>query len=109
MKFKDAKLFYIFSCIAIGLIILLPSLFAVFPLPREEMFSELWLLDSNHKILDELFTVSENISHMIYFDVANHMGDLEFYKVNVKFRNQNEPLPNRILAPLIVVNGSISL
>jgi uncharacterized membrane protein len=90
MDLERAKLFYAFSCIMLGIIILSPTLFALVPLPEGEKFSELWLLGSNHMIENDAFNIRLGETHSFYLGVNNHMNDLEYYKVYVKLRNQTE-------------------
>ena len=96
MNFGDFKLFYWLSCLALGLVILSPTLAMVVRLPGGERFSELWILGPEHMAEGYPFNVSENSVHKMYLGVGNHMGDLEYYLVYVKFRNQNESLPNNV-------------
>ena len=96
MNFENAKLVYLFSCIILGLIILAPSLLTFYSFPEGERFSELWLLGSNHLIESGVFDISEKESNTLYLGVFNNMKDLEFYKVNVKFRNPSESLPDSV-------------
>jgi uncharacterized membrane protein len=96
MNFENIKLLYVFSCIILSFIILSPILSSIIAFPEGESFSELWLLQSNHVIESGSLNVSTGKSNTVYLGVANHMGKLEYYKVYVKFRLQNEPLPNSV-------------
>ena len=96
MNFGDSKLLYWLSCLALGLVILSPTLAMVVRLPGGERFSELWILGPGHMAEDYPFNVSENSVHKMYLGVGNHMGDFEYYLVYVKLRNQNESLPNNV-------------
>lgn len=89
MNFINAKLFYVISCVSLGLIILSPTLFAFIPLPEGEEFSELWLLGSNHMIESGAVNVYLNQPYTFYLGVGNHMGDLEYYAIFVKLRSQS--------------------
>ena len=93
MNLENAKLFYVLSCIALGLVILSPTLFAVAPFPEGKRFSELVLLGPNHMIESVAFNVSLNKPSTVYLGVGNHMGESEYYTVYVKLRNQTQPLP----------------
>jgi len=95
MNFGNVKLLYLLSCIALGSIILAPTLYAFIPFPGGDKFSELWLLGSNHLIENGKHEVSANKPFSVYLGVANHMGDLEFYKVHVKLGSLSDPLPDR--------------
>jgi hypothetical protein len=94
VNFGDAKLVYVFSCVALGLIILSPTLAEVVTFPSGEKFSELWILGQNRMAEGYPFNVSAGVSYRVYLGVGNHMGDLGYYRVYVKFRNESEPLPN---------------
>jgi len=95
LNHENLKLFYAFSCITLGLIILLPALSSVITFPEGETFSELWLLGSNNQIESGALNVSEARPFTVHLGVANHMGAAEYYRVYAKFRQQNEPLPNK--------------
>jgi Protein of unknown function (DUF1616) len=97
MNLADIKLIYVFSCIMLGLIILSPTLFAIVSFPRDEQFSELYILGSDHMLDDIPSNIAENSLHTVYISVGNHMGYLESYLVYVKLRNQTEPLPDSIM------------
>jgi hypothetical protein len=96
MSLEDLKLLYVFSCIALSVIILSPTLAMVIRLPSGEKFSELWLLGPGHMAEDYPFNVLPNQVYEMYLGATNHMGGLEYYMVYAKFRNQTEPLPDSI-------------
>jgi uncharacterized membrane protein len=95
MNFKNAKIFYGFLCFVLSLIILSPLLFSFISIPEGKDFTELWLLGSNHEIETDPLIIFERTPFTVYLGVANHMGDLEYYKIYVKLRHQNETLPDR--------------
>jgi hypothetical protein len=90
----DAKLIYAFSCVALSLIILSPTLAMIVPFPSGEQFSELWVLGPNRMAEGYPFNVSRDGSYKVYLGVGNHLGSVGYYRVIAKFRNQSEPLPN---------------
>lgn len=92
MNLENARLVYVVSCVLLGFVILLPTLFAVFPLPEDESFSELWLLNSNHMIGSGAMNVLLNKPYTVYLGVGNQMGDLEYYTVYVKLLDSSEGL-----------------
>ena len=59
-----------------------------------EHFSEFYVLGPGHLAEDYPFNVEESGNYSVYVGVDNHMASSIFYNVRVKFRNQNEPLPN---------------
>jgi hypothetical protein len=94
VNFENVKLVYVFSCVALCLVILSPTLASVVTFPEGEKFSELWVLGPNRMAEGYPFNVSAGEVYKVYLGVGNHMGDLGYYRVYVKFRNQSEPLPN---------------
>ena len=94
MSFENFKLLYMLSCIGLGLIVLSPTLAMVIQVPGGERFSELWILGPGHMAEDYPFNVAANEVYKVYLGIGNHMIGLEYYKVNVKFRNQTEPVPD---------------
>lgn len=95
---SDLKLVYVASCVILGLIIVAPTLATVITLPGGERFSELWLLGQNHMAEDYPFNVKADEQYKVYLGLGNHMGDLEYYLLYVKFRNQTESLPDSVNA-----------
>lgn len=94
MSLDDVKSLYVLSCFVLCLIILSPT-FAVFLFfPSGERFSELWVLGSGHMAEDYPFDVEAGGVYRIYLGIGNRMGDLRYYRVYVKFRNQTEALPD---------------
>lgn len=71
-----------------------PTLNLIIAWPTGERFSELWVLGPMQMATDYPFNVRENEHYNISLGVGNHMGDLEYYVVYVKFRNQTEQLAN---------------
>ena len=96
MNFETVKLFYVFSCIALCLVILSPTLLTIVPFPEGEKFSEIWLLGPTHMMEGYPFDVSPGASHHVFLSVGNQMGDLECYSLQVKLRNESEPMPDKL-------------
>ena len=94
MNFENVKLSYVFSCVVLCLVILSPTLLTFVSFPEGEKFSELWILGPNRMVEGYSFNVSAGELYKVYLGVGNHMGDLEYYTIYVKLRNQTEPLPN---------------
>ena len=59
-----------------------------------ERFSELWVLDSKHSIKSYPLEVEVGDEHTFFVDVTNHIGNLEYYKISLKFSNSTEFLPD---------------
>ena len=59
-----------------------------------EHFSEFYVLGPGYLADDYPFNMEESEKYSVYVGVDNQMSSSIFYNVRVKFRNQNEPLPN---------------
>ena len=94
MNGGELKLYYILSCVVLSLIILSPAIINVVPFPAEETFSEIWILGPDHIIGNVPLAISANTVYTVYLDVGNHMGELKYYAILAKIRNQSEPLPD---------------
>lgn len=94
MNLENVKLFYVSSCVLLAFVILAPTLMAVVSFPEGEKFSELWILGSNRMAEGYPFNVAPGGRYSVLLGVGNYMGDLEYYTVYVKLRNQTESFPN---------------
>jgi hypothetical protein len=94
VNFETVKLFYVFSCVALCLVILSPTLLAIVSFPEGEKFSEMWLLGPTHMMEGYPFHVSPRASYHVFLGVGNQMGGLEYYSLQVKLRNESEPVPD---------------
>ncbi len=95
MNLADYRTVYVSVCVVLGLIILTPTLAYVVSFPGER-FSELWLLGPNQLAEDYPFNVTVGQVNRVYLGVTNHMGDLEYYRIYVKFRNQTDSMPDTV-------------
>lgn len=79
----------------IGVIVFsVPSALVLVRLPSGERFSELYVLGPSHMANGYPFSVSAGPEYCVYLGVGNHMGESEYYRAVVKFRNASESLPN---------------
>jgi len=93
MNFEDYKMAFLSATLISILIVSSPTIALLLPATGER-FSELWVLGPNHMAEDYPFNVSEGKKYQIYVGVRNHLGDLAYYAVYVKFRNQTQGPPN---------------
>lgn len=98
MSLNDLKIAYFSGCLLLGLVILSPTLAMFVQLPSGEAFSEFWILGAGHMAEDYPFNVENNTIYKIYLGIGNRMGQAEYYRVQVKLRNQTESFPNTTLA-----------
>jgi len=95
MNLEGYRILFIAGTLVLMLIIAFPtlSLGVMFPSGAAK-FSEFWLLGPNHMLGDYPFTVKTNETYQTFVGVGNHMGQDSYYKILVKFRSSNQPLPN---------------
>jgi len=94
LKLEDFKTIFLIVSLVGSLIIASPALAFVLPPRVGEKFSELYILGPNHMAEDYPFNIKTGETYKIYLGVTNHMASSTYYALYVKFRNQNEPLPN---------------
>lgn len=93
---ENYKAIFITVTFVSALLVASPALSRVLVYPRTEFFTELWILDSNHKAENYPFNISSNQDYSIYLGVGNHLGYCAYYMVQVKFRNESQPAPTSL-------------
>jgi hypothetical protein len=94
VNFENTRRLYMFSCIVLCLVFLSPTVAVIVPFPEGEKFSELWILGPTHMMEGYPFNVSQGVNYHVFLDVGNQMGDLEYYSIRVKLRNQSDVMPD---------------
>jgi len=95
MSVKAYRSWFIVGSLTLILAAAAPTLALFISVPRNsERFSELWLLGSDHKAEDYPFNVKVNETYNVYLGVGNHQGFSAYYRIDVKLRNQTQPLPD---------------
>jgi hypothetical protein len=92
----SVKQFGLAYWMVVGILFLLvasPFLSRVLVYPRTEFFTELWILDANHKTENYPFNITRNQNYSIWLNIGNHLGYCTYYSVQVKFRNQTQEAP----------------
>jgi len=94
LELDDFRILFVVAGLILVLVAASPVL-SLISLPRSgERFSELWLLDSEHKAENYPSNVRVNEQYSIYVGVGNQLGELAYYAVYVKLGNQTQQLPN---------------
>jgi hypothetical protein len=96
INLSTLKWSYLAVCIILALIIISPSLSQFVKLPEGEAFSEFYILDSNHMADNYPFNMSIGQVSNVFLGVVNHMSDLEYYVIYLKFGNQSDLLPDSV-------------
>lgn len=77
----------------LALLVASPVLSRLLVYPRTEFFTELWILDANHRTADYPSNITRNQNYNLYLGVGNRLGHCAYYVVQVKFRSQSQPAP----------------
>lgn len=94
-KIEEYRSFLMTGSLILILIAASPTLALFIRIPSgPERFSELWLLDSDHRTDDYPFNVRVNETYTVFVGVDNHLRYSAYYRIYVKFRNQNQSAPN---------------
>lgn len=93
MSIKENALIYWVVVGILALLVASPFLSKVLVYPRTEFFTELWILDADHKTENYPFNITQNQNYTIFLGIGNHLGYCAYYIVQVKFRNQTQPAP----------------
>jgi len=95
MRFQDFRDLFRFASLGFVLLAATPLLTTLLPLSRSgQPFSEIWLLGPDHMIGGYPFTVEVGEDHYLLLGVTNHLGYSAYYCIYVKFRNQDQPIPD---------------
>ncbi|MEM3769683.1 MAG: DUF1616 domain-containing protein [Candidatus Bathyarchaeia archaeon] len=94
MKIVENGLLYWTAVGVLALLVASPFLSKVLVYPRTEFFTELWILDADHKTENYPFNVTPNQPYTIHLGIGNRLGYCAYYMVQVKFRNQTQPEPS---------------
>jgi len=107
MRLEDYRAIFLVVTFVLALVVASPALSRLLVYPRTEFFTELWILDSNHRAENYPFNITRNQEYSINLGIANHLGYCAYYLVEVKFRNESQPSPtsfgpieNRTPSPL---------
>jgi hypothetical protein len=93
LKIVEYALLYWTVVSILALLVASPVLSRVLVYPRTEFFTELWILDADHRAENYPFNVTRNQNYSIYLGIGNRLGYCAYYMVQVKFRNQTQPEP----------------
>ena len=93
MNIKEYGLLYWSVVGVLALLVASPFLSRVLIYPRTEFFTELWILDADHRAEDYPFNITRNENYSIYLGIGNRLGYCAYYMVQVKFKNQTQPAP----------------
>jgi len=94
MELKEAKGIFFIAVAAASLLVASPALSRIFTSPRAEYFTEFWLLDQNRGTSNYPFNISRAHDYAVLLGIANRLGSLAYYMVEVKFRNWTMPAPD---------------
>jgi uncharacterized membrane protein len=93
LNIKDYSLLYWLVVGVLALLVASPFLSKILVYPQTEFFTELWILDANHKAENYPFNITRNQNYTIYLGIRNHLDYCAYYMLKIKFRNQTQPAP----------------
>jgi len=93
LSLKEYGVLYWVVVGVLALLVASPFLSRVLIYPRTEFFTELWILDSNHRAENYPFNITRNQEYTFNLGIGNHLGYCAYYLVQVKFRNQSQEAP----------------
>ena len=77
----------------LALLVASPALSRLLVYPRTEFFTELSLLDPNHRAENYPYNITRGQNYSVFLEIANHLGYTAYYLVEVKFRNMTQSAP----------------
>jgi uncharacterized membrane protein len=80
----------------LALIVVSPLLQRILVYPQTDFFTELYLLDSQHKTENYPYNIARNQNYNVYLDITNHLSSSANYQIQVKFRNELQSAPDSI-------------
>jgi uncharacterized membrane protein len=104
MKENSIKKFFYIMGVLGCLTLFLPLIVDEMRLPNKNQFSELYLLDPQHKTDNFPYNVKEGQIYTLFVCVGNQRTKSAYYQIYVKFCNQTDQLPiegNKICSPLL--------
>src|SRR4030067_1103821 len=114
MNLQEYKTIILVVTAVSALIVASPALQKLLVFPQTESFTELWLLGPGHMAEGYPYNISRGQSYSVFLGVANHLGGVAYYSIQVKFRNQFQSAPDSFnrtpssLAPLYSVYAFVA-
>jgi hypothetical protein len=92
---KNKTLIIVITAILI-LVAVSPVLQRILVYPQTDFFTELYLLDSQHKTDNYPYNIARNENYNVYLGITNQLGSSANYQIQVKFRNETQSAPDSI-------------
>ena len=73
-----------------------PVLQRVLVYPQTDFFTEMYLLDSQHKTDNYPYNIARNVNYNVYLGLTNQLGNSANYQIQVKFRNALQSAPDSL-------------
>lgn len=97
LTLKRYKIIFL-ALIVIGLLVFsVPSVLLAVPSSSSGGFSQLWVLGTTETTSNYPFNVTSGGNNTVYIGLANHLGSVAYYVVEIKLRNQSDSLPDQSL------------
>jgi len=99
MRLHEYRVLFMVATGILTLLVASPALSRLLVLPRTEFFTELWILDLNHRAEDYPFNITRSQNYSVFLGIGNRLGYCAYYLVEVKFRNQTQLAPTSFGPP----------
>jgi len=97
VNLEECRTVFATGSLILMLIVAAPTLSLIVRFPGGiERFSELWVLGPDLMAQEYPFNIQVNSTYNIFVGMGNHMGASSYYLLDVKFRNQTQPLPDTL-------------
>ena len=93
MNVREYQVPFLVIVAVLALLVASPVLSRLLVYPRTELFTELWLLGPGHMAEDYPYNVTRGQNYTVFLGVGDRLGYCGYYRVEVKFRNQSQPVP----------------
>lgn len=93
MNLQNYRVIFMTVTGILALLVASPALSRLLVYPRTEFFTELSLLDPNHRAENYPYNITRGQNYSVFLEIANHLGYTAYYLVEVKFRNQTQSAP----------------
>ena len=96
MNLTQYKALFIVVTAILALLVASPALQRVLVYPRTEFFTEFSLLGPGHSAENYPYNLTNGKNYSVFLGVANQLGSVAYYQVEVKFRNETQSAPNSL-------------
>jgi hypothetical protein len=94
MKLEEVRVLFFVVVAIVALLVASPALSTLLVYPRTDFFTEFSILGPNGMAEDYPYNITRGQSYRVYLGIANYLGYMAYYVVEVKFRNSTQSEPS---------------